>query len=73
MERTGRCGLGDQRDESLTDGDGVGWDNWDGDGVGWDDDGMGRDGWDGDGMGWDGWDGDGMGWEIREMREMMRA
>ena len=24
--RTGRRGLGDERDESLTDGDGVGWD-----------------------------------------------
>ena len=26
VERTGRRGLGDERDESLTDGDGVGWD-----------------------------------------------
>ena len=26
MGRTGRRGLGDERDESLTDGDGVGWD-----------------------------------------------
>ena len=26
MGRTGRRGLGDERDESLIDGDGVGWD-----------------------------------------------
>ena len=26
VERTGRRGLGDERDESLTNGDGVGWD-----------------------------------------------
>ena len=58
MGRTGRRGLGDERDESLTDSDGVGWD-----GVGRRRCGL---GWGaGDGVGCDG---DGMGWEMREMR-----
>ena len=65
MGRTGRRGLGDERDESLTDSDGVAEMAWAGDDVGWD--GMGWAGmaWVGDGVGWDG---DGVGWEMRKMR-----
>ena len=69
MGRTGRRGLGDERDESLTDGDGVGWDGvgrrrhglgWHGPTMAWA--GM---AWVGDGMGWDGvgWRQRGLGWD----------
>ena len=81
MGRTGQRGLGDERDESLTDSDGVGWDGvgrrrrgsatawaglgWRGSATAWA--GM---AWAGDGVGWAGmaWVGDGVGWEMREMR-----
>ena len=76
MGRTGQRGLGDERDESLTDSDGVGWDGvgrrrrgsttawaglgWRGSATAW----VGL-GWRGSATAWAGmaWVGDGVGWD----------